>query len=45
MNPKMASIIKPAIYALAVVLALAALWLVLNTPVEFLNNHPVYQGF
>jgi hypothetical protein len=40
---------KPAIerlsYALIVVLALAALWLVFNAPANFLNARVVYQGF
>ena len=33
------------IYALVVVLSLAAVWLVLNAPADFLNIHSVYQGF
>jgi len=41
----MKSAIDLFIYLLVVALALTTLWLVLNTPVEFFNNHPVYQGF
>jgi len=33
------------IYAVIVVLSLAALWLVLNAPANFLNARVVYQGF
>lgn len=33
------------IYALIVVLSLAALWLVFNAPATFLNSRVVYQGF
>jgi hypothetical protein len=40
---------KPAverfIYAVVVILSLAALWLVLNAPETFLNARVVYQGF
>jgi hypothetical protein len=40
---------KPAverfIYAVVVMLSLAALWLVLNAPETFLNVRVVYQGF
>jgi len=39
------SFIERFIYALVVILALAALWLVLNSPSEMLNVHAVYQGF
>jgi hypothetical protein len=38
-------IVERFIYALAVVLSLAAVWLVLNAPADFLNIHSVYQGF
>ncbi len=38
-------IIERAIYALVVVLSLAAIWLVLNAPASFLNVRVVYQGF
>jgi hypothetical protein len=34
-----------ALYTLIVVLSLAALWLVLNVPANFLNARVVYQGF
>lgn len=33
------------LYALIVVLSLAALWLVFNAPSNFLNARVVYQGF
>lgn len=33
------------VYALVIILSLAALWLVLNVPANFLNAHAVYQGF
>jgi hypothetical protein len=33
------------IYAVVAILSLAALWLVLNVPVNFLNTRVVYQGF
>jgi len=33
------------IYAVIVVLSLAAVWLVLNVPANFLNARVVYQGF
>jgi len=33
------------VYAVMVVLSLAALWLVLNAPANFLNARVVYQGF
>ncbi len=42
---KLPRTIKPAIYALIVVLALVALWLVWNAPTNFLNARVVYQGF
>ncbi len=38
-------IIDRGVYALVVVLSLAALWLVLNAPASFLNARVVYQGF
>jgi hypothetical protein len=38
-------IIKHVIYALVVILSLAAVWLVLNAPANFLNARAVYQGF
>ena len=38
-------IIKRFIYALVIVLSLAALWLVLNAPADYVNAHQVYQGF
>lgn len=42
---KTSPVIERAIYALVVVLSLAALWLVLNAPANFLNARVVYQGF
>jgi hypothetical protein len=42
---KIPLIIERAIYALVVVLSLAAVWLVLNAPANFLNARVVYQGF
>jgi hypothetical protein len=42
---KLPQIVECAIYALVVVLSLAALWLVENAPATFLNIHVVYQGF
>jgi hypothetical protein len=42
---KLPPIIERAIYLLVVVLSLAALWLVLNAPSNFLDVHAVYQGF
>ena len=42
---KTSPVIEWTIYAAAVVLSLAALWLVLNVPPDFLNSHVVYQGF
>ena len=33
------------IFALVVVLSLVALWLLLNTPSDYLNSRVVYQGF
>ena len=33
------------VYALIVVLSLAALWLVFNAPAGFLDARSVYQGF
>jgi len=33
------------LYALLVLLSLAALWLMANTPANFLNTRVVYQGF
>ena len=33
------------LYALIVTLSLLALWLLLNTPPDFLNSRVVYQGF
>lgn len=37
--------LKPFIYALVILLSLAALWLVANAPSTYLNTRPVYQGF
>jgi hypothetical protein len=42
---KINGLIERAIYALIVVLSLAALWLVTNAPAAFLNARVVYQGF
>jgi hypothetical protein len=33
------------VYVVIVALSLVALWLVLNTPANFLNARVVYQGF
>ena len=33
------------IYALIIVLSLTALWLLFNTPADFLNARVIYQGF
>jgi hypothetical protein len=41
----MKAMIDRFIYALVVVLALVALWLVFNAPATFLNARAVYQGF
>jgi hypothetical protein len=38
-------VVERFLYALVVVLSLAALWLVLNAPAGFLNVRSVYQGF
>jgi len=38
-------VIERTIYALVVVLALVALWLVANSPSTFLDARVVYQGF
>lgn len=38
-------ILERIIYAAVVILSLAALWLVLNVPANFLNARVVYQGF
>ena len=37
--------IRKGIFALIVLLSLAALWLVFNAPANFLNARVVYQGF
>jgi hypothetical protein len=37
--------IEQLIYALVVALSLAAIFLVINAPNNFLNVHAVYQGF
>jgi hypothetical protein len=42
---KLPLIIERFIYALLVGLSLAAVWLVLNAPENFLNARSVYQGF
>ena len=42
---KLPLLIERGVYALVVVLSLAALWLVLNAPADFLNARVVYQGF
>ena len=42
---KLPRIIEAAIYALVVVLSLAALWLIMNAPANLLNARSVYQGF
>ncbi len=39
------SIIKFFIFALVVILSLAALWLVASVPANFLHTRAVYQGF
>ena len=41
----MKPIVDRFLYALVVVLSLAALWLVFNAPSNFLNARVVYQGF
>jgi hypothetical protein len=41
----MKPIVDRFLYALIVVLSLAALWLVFNAPSNFLNARVVYQGF
>jgi hypothetical protein len=38
-------IVEHGIYALLVVLSLAALWLVFSAPASFLDARVVYQGF
>lgn len=38
-------LIDRSLYALIVVLSLLALWLIFNTPPDFLNSRVVYQGF
>ena len=42
---KLPRTIEHAIYAVVIVLALIALWLVANVPANFLNTRAVYQGF
>lgn len=42
---KLPPIAECAVYAVVVVLSLAALWLVFNVPADFLNARVVYQGF
>ena len=39
------TLIERLIYALLIGLSLAALWLVMNAPANFLNARVVYQGF
>jgi hypothetical protein len=39
------TILKISIYALVVILSLAALWLVLLSPAGIFNTSEVYQGF
>ncbi len=41
----MKQLVERSLYALIVVLSLAALWLVFNAPANFLNARVVYQGF
>jgi hypothetical protein len=41
----MKTLVERFIFALVVVLSLVALWLLLNTPSDFLNSRVVYQGF
>jgi hypothetical protein len=42
---KINGIIELVIYALIIVLSLAALWLVTNAPSTLLNARVVYEGF
>ncbi len=38
-------VVESLIYALIVILALAALWLEASVPANFMDAHAVYQGF
>jgi hypothetical protein len=42
---KPSPILEQFIYVLLIVISLAALWLVANAPVTFLDSQVVYQGF
>jgi hypothetical protein len=42
---KARSTIERLVYALVILLSLAALWLLANAPADFSTVHAVYQGF